>query len=203
MKHLRQYIRQIIRENVEEKSEFEYINIERPDKIYLHGKEANAFLKALDKDEISHVPSMVIFLAPAWKREDGIPIANVSKLNQGKIYHGDLDVIVPLKHSVELAGLTGFGLYVVPNCDHNIGKDSQEQALRGVLADIQASEYSNILNDITGIKMARDINPRSKKISGDTSRLPEWGNSNYASAPLIMRQYTWCRKNLFAKGFKL
>jgi hypothetical protein len=91
----------------------EYLDNIRPSDLIAYSRGAAVAFAALPKAQ--HSPK-VTFVAPAWKRgwvKDLIP-----RYSSGVIMHGTMDEAVPLKHSFELAKITGMGLYVFPNMKH-------------------------------------------------------------------------------------
>ena len=161
--------------------------------VYSRG--ASILGHALLSNELTHVPNHVIFVSAAWKRWGPIPLSAFNKIRKRTIYHGELDIKVPLAHSFELA--QGSSIGILFKGDHYAGKDYISGNLQMVRKEIENS-YPNLF-DSRGrcLGTLSEISWKSKKanifISNSGEGLPDWGLSGYGNSKQIIQQIEWVR----------
>ena len=157
-----------------------YLNDLKPRTLMVYSRGASILGHALLSNELTHVPNHVIFVSAAWKRWGPIPLSAFNKIRKRTIYHGELDIKVPLAHSFELA--QGSSVGILFKGDHYAGKDSFGKTHLGrdvVNTKSNWKQYRGIANKdnyINTIRPNMKITPRK----GSPIKIAEsgyWANS--------------------------
>jgi hypothetical protein len=173
-----------------------YLNDLKPKTLMVYSRGASILGHALRSKKLVHIPTHVIFVSAAWKRWGSVPVTAFDKIHKKTIYHGELDIKVPLAHSFELA--QGSSVGILFKGDHYAGKDYTSGGLQTIRKEIE-NKYPKLF-DSRGrcLGTLSEISWKRKKanifISNSGDGLPDWGLKGYGNSKQIIQQIEWVRR---------